>query len=115
MIARAGKLLSDESCWTQEAMARTRTGRPTSPLQGSRYDIIGAIYCVAGVSPSDQRVNVHLNNHAIALAHVQASATHLHRMSAERVNDELGHAAVMDVLRHAWRRSKPTEDEACEK
>lgn len=102
IITEVGKILADRSRWCQGHLAVNKRGEPCTPSRAKRFDPIGASYAVAGVKLSDDSVNRHTNEHAAAVAIMQGAALRLHRMSLERVNDDLGHEAVLEVLRRAY-------------
>jgi predicted metal-dependent hydrolase len=105
-IEAIGQMLADKRRWTQGALARYRTGREAPPTRGAAWDLLGATYKVLDVRISDETVDRQTNLHAVVFAHIQEASLLLHQRSAERVNDELGHDAVMAVLRLAYRRSQ---------
>lgn len=106
IIAEVGKLISEPTRWCQGHMAVNAKGQPCSPLRARRLDPIGATYAVTRIKLADDHVNRHTNDHAAALAILQGCALRLHRMSLEQVNDRLGHEAVMEVVREAYRYAK---------
>lgn len=103
-LEAAGRLLSDPARWTQGAMARNRHGKPCLPniVSAKCWCPIGALHHVCGCSPADVDRRRHL---VTALNCLDIAALELHQHSAEWVNDNLDHAAVMDCMRRAWRRA----------
>jgi hypothetical protein len=103
IIGAAGKLIADPDKWCQETLARRANGRPSaSVFRAQQWDAIGAVYFSAGIEPTGYRIT---NNLTAALAGLNAAAHELHQMSTERVNDELGHRPVLEVMRRAWKQA----------
>jgi hypothetical protein len=103
IIAEAGKLIADPEKWCQGAICRRRSGKPgRSIYSAEKWDAIGAVYYVADTEPHGYRLP---HSVAAALAGISAAAYELHQMSTERVNDELGHRAVLEVMRRAWKQA----------
>lgn len=113
IIRRAADAIKDPKNWVTGGLVLNRKGKPARTFWGgeaARYDILGAVLAQGRQTPGDiRRDGVDDNKIIVALAGVQQAATRIHKMSAERVNDELGHAAVMGVLRLAWKQA--TEEE----
>lgn len=110
VIAAAANLLQRPGAFVQGCLATSKKGKVCDPSRGSRWDAIGATYYVCGVSLKDDELGHHTQVHAAALAGMQAAALTLHRMSLERVNDELGLEAVLAVMRLAWKRAGIVEE-----
>jgi hypothetical protein len=112
VIADVAKLIGDPTKWCQGALARSKKGFPTTPLNASSWDAIGAVYAVLRipVNYTKPMPPYHKDDLAITLATMQMAAVREHRMSMELVNDNLGHAEVMSVLRVAWRMAEPDEE-----
>lgn len=107
LILEAGKLLADPERWCQGALARDRRGTPVVPTskRALKWDTAGAIYHAARTKPDDFD-KPRLSDVGGALAALQSAAHILHRKGHIAVNDELGHAAVLECLRLAYRRTK---------
>lgn len=102
-IAKAGILLSDRSRWTQGALARNARGRPTCFKRAASWDILGAILAQGSQTESAMRRDGMNNQNAAAAGYAQRAALRLFKMSAETVNDTMGHDQVLAVLRLAWK------------
>ena len=113
VIEAVARLIGDPDKWCQGALARSKKGFPTTPLNASSWDALGAVYHVLRTPVHNTKglpMGVR-DDLAITLAALQMAANVEHGMSMERVNDELGHAAVMSVLRIAWRRADATTEQ----
>lgn len=106
-ITQAGLLLKNEAQWCTGVMALDRRGneiKPTS-LRAVCWDAIGAICNVTGCDFT--KSNPHnFNEASAALAAAHSTANLLHKKSLERVNDTMGHDAVLEVLRITIRRNR---------
>lgn len=104
-ILAAGKSLSDKDHWCVEGMARDALGRHISPdsVRAVQWCAVGAIYAACGCSPSS-----FTNEVAEAVAAIDLAANRLYDKSIVCVNDELGHAEVLECLRLAYKQTKPT-------
>lgn len=102
-IAKAGIVLSDRSRWTQGALARNARGRPTCFKRAASWDILGAILAQGSQTESAMRRDGMNSENATATGYVQQAASRLFKMSAETVNDTMGHEQVLAVLRLAWK------------
>lgn len=107
LILKAGKLLANPAHWCQGALARTSVGTSVCPTskRARAWDMAGVAYHVARVKPTDLK-SPRLNDVGALLWHFQAAAGRLYGMGFVGVNDTLGHAEVMKVLRLAYRRTK---------
>lgn len=109
----AGRLIADPQRFCTGALARNRSGSPVLPTSPSahQWDAAGAIMKILGAKITAKkdtpREIVHM------LCELQLCATIVHRKALEAVADDLGHEAVLDVLRHAVRRARtmPEPDE----
>lgn len=110
VIAGVGDLLKNPDKLATGALALTKAGKPCGPHTGSRWCPIGAAYRIGGVSPNDDSGGSHV---FAAIGFMHGAANDLFKMPIERVTDQLGHDAVMQMLRLAYRRAKakPTTDE----
>ena len=107
-IERAARTLADGLKFSQGALARNKLGKPTCFSRGKSFDILGAILTQGYAGEKGIR-NDGIEDRAIiaALVAVQLASVRLYKMSAEAVNDTLGHEAVMKVMRLAWKISDP--------
>ena len=103
VIAQVASLIGPPEHWCRGAMARDAKGYPTNPLRAEKWDAIGAAYKVTGTRLEDGNFPQRLGS---ALAGMQLASVSLHKMSLEAVNDKLGHAHVLEVLRLAWRQAR---------
>lgn len=108
-ILAAGKLLSDPTRWCQGALARTATGAVVAPTskRARMWDSVGVIYHVRRVRVDDPDA-AGINDVGAALAAVNGAAGRLYKCTAVAVNDDLGHAAVLECLRLAYKRMRTT-------
>lgn len=104
IIVAAGKLISDPSRMATGALARNKRGDPCPPSRGRSWCPIGAAYAACGANPT--KGSGESNALYAAVAGMQFAASRLHGMSLERVTDEIGHSAVLDVMRLAWKRAR---------
>lgn len=108
-ILKAGQLLSNPAHWCQGALARTATGSSVCPTskRARAWDLAGVAYHVVGVKPQDFKSPPAKHNQVGALLGAFESASlRLFGKGFVVVNDTLGHDAVMQVLRLAWRRTQ---------
>jgi len=84
IIAGVGQMLADQSRWCQGHLAVNKRGEPCSPSRAKRLDPIGASYAVAGVKLSDDRWDRSANEHAAAVAMMQAAALRLEPGASQR-------------------------------
>ena len=113
VIEAVARLIGDPDKWCQGALARSKKGFPTTPLNASSWDALGAVYHVLRTPLHDTRgrpMGVR-DDLAITLATLNMVANMEHGMSMERVNDELGHSAVMSILRTAWKWAQPDNEQ----
>lgn len=101
-IARVGKLLADPERWTPDEIAVGSKGKPCKPLasRAVRWSVAGA---VARECYWDLDDGYEANDFAAIYGAIYLAAQRLHRMTVEQVERQLGHAAVLNVLRHAYR------------
>lgn len=101
-IVRVGKLLSDPERWTPDEIAVGSTGRPCRPLavRARKWSVAGAVAKVCNWNLDDDPA---ANDFAKVYGHISLVAQGRHKKSVERVEQELGHAAVLEMLRHAYR------------
>lgn len=109
VIKEMADLIGAPERWCQGHLALSKAGYPCEPVRGKRWDALGAAYKVTHTRLSDQRPPGRCDPVGAAVAALNLAAYQMHRMGIQRVNDELGHAAVMDVLRKAWRLSYDEE------
>lgn len=102
LLGKSAALILEKGNWCQSDLALDVKGRPCSAhtRRARRWDAIGALYKTAGVSLSGTSDDATL---IVALAHLDAAAVSLHRRTIMAVNDELGHEAVLECYRAAWR------------
>lgn len=105
LLAKSARLVSKEENWCRSDLAVDVKGRPCSPhiKRARRWDAIGALYNSAGVAPSE---TIDHRGLIEALAHLDYAASLLHKRTIVGVNDDLGHAAVLDCYRAAWLRAR---------
>ena len=110
VIAQVAALIGDERAFTQNALARDRNGDPCEPYskKAKRWCPIGAAYMTTRTK-LDSVKEVYPDHCASACAAMSRAAGMLHKMSMEGVTDKLGHAAVMEVLRQAWKIAEPNK------
>jgi hypothetical protein len=109
-ITEAGLLLKDKANWCQGCEALDRRGneiKPTS-VRAVQWDAIGAICKAANCDFTKNNPN-NFNEASAALAAAHSTANLLHKRSLERVNDDLGHDDVLEVLRITIRRNRSRE------
>jgi len=104
IIAAAGKLIGDPDRMATGALARNKRGDPCPPSRGRTWCPIGAAYAAVGANPNSGTGES--NALYAAVAGMQFAASRLYGMTLERVTDELGHAAVLEVMRLAWKRAR---------
>lgn len=105
-LIRAGKIIADPSRWCQNACAVDKTGKEVEPCSARsvRWSGYGVIYHV-------YRLKVTEFNGSAAKFNTVASLTALLDLCASRrfrkglttVNDQLGHAATLQLFRDAVR------------
>lgn len=106
-ITEAGRLIANPAHWCQGALARTRSGIPVAPTstRAKAWDSIGVIYKVARCRLSDPD-SMSINTVGPVLFALEMAAGRLYRRGIVTVNDEMGHEAVMECMRLAYRRLK---------
>lgn len=104
VIAEVAAAIREEQRFTQGALARDKHGEPCEPYskKATRWCPIGAAYMTTRTK-TDSFKEVYPDHCASACAAMSRAAGMLHDMSMESVTDKLGHAAVMEVLRLAWK------------
>lgn len=108
-ILAAGKLLANPARWCQGALARTAKGSSVDPTskRARAWDLAGVTYHVVGVKPTEFKKDYHkVAVVGAVLAELQVAAQRLYGTGYATVNDRMGHEQVMDVLRHAYRKTK---------
>lgn len=108
VIAQVAALIGDERSFAQKALALDKHGTPCEPYskKAKRWCPIGAAY-MATRTKLDSPKEVYPDHCASACAAMSMAASMLHKRTMESVTDQLGHAAVMEVLRLAWKISDP--------
>lgn len=101
LLRRAGQKVATPDRWCQGALAKTATGLEICPAhpRAVRWCPIGALYSAARAAPEDEtkgKLVPHL------VAYLGAAAGREHKMTIEGVNDRLGHAAALAVMRRAY-------------
>lgn len=101
LLERSAKAIYNPGNWCRSDLAMDVKGRPCSPhvKRARRWDAIGALYKAAGVGPTETDRHATLIS---ALAHLDYAASLLHKKTIVSVNDDLGHAAVLECYRAAW-------------
>ena len=110
IIARAGAFLAQPGAWGTGCLAVDRKGNPCEPAvkRAQRWCALGALYEVTGIMTTKTWEDAGLCR---AIAYLDVAAGVLHKRTIEAVNDELGHAAVMEVYRRAWVEAKASTRE----
>lgn len=105
IIHDAAQRITDPNRWCQGALARDKNGAEISPRRrgAKSWDVLGAVFKAARIEP-DAEDGPHC---ADVCACIDLAAQRLYKCPAETVNDVIGHRAVMDVLRLAWRMAGP--------
>lgn len=105
IIEDAAQRIARPDRWCQGALARDKDGAEVSPRRraAKQWDILGAVFKAARVEPEAED-GPHCGD---VCAHIDLAAQRLYKCPAETVNDVIGHHAVMDVLRLAWRTAGP--------
>ena len=110
IIEMAGRRLQDKQHWCQGALARTKTGKPRRPVGATKCCILGELYRQDDFNPDNPAITrTEAADRAAVIC--QWVAQKHYGMDAAQVNDQLGHAAAMDVLRKAWMWAKQNEDD----
>ncbi len=114
-LIEAGKVIKDEAYWCQGALARDKHGKEVKPRTRTavKWDANGIIFKVCRVNPDDYESN-QINLAAECGNTLDMCALIRFQKGITTVNDQLGHAAVMDCLRDAVRRSRGRELEDSE-
>lgn len=101
-IARVGKLIADPQRWTPDEIAVGSKGKPCKPMavRAVRWSVAGAVAKEVFWDLDDGH---EANDFAAIYGHICLTAQSLHKRTIEQVERELGHAAVLTVLRHAYR------------
>ena len=101
LLAKSARLISEKENWCRSDLATDVKGRPCEPRIKSarRWDAVGALYNSAGILVRDTSDHKALME---ALVHLDYAAGLLHKRTIIAVNDDLGHAAVLECYRAAW-------------
>jgi hypothetical protein len=102
ILLLAGKTLANAAHFTQGALARDAHGKPCAPdsIRAKSWDAIGVLYGASRV-----KLTAPIRGVCAALAGLDLAACKLYRKTIRAVNDELGHEAVLNCLRLAYRRA----------
>lgn len=101
ILERAGRLLKDGTAWGVVPLAVTKAGKTCCPTsaRATKWCAIGAVLKEGG---APARAVAEFPHTMKALAALDQAASLEFRATSIRVNDELGHAAVMRMYRRAW-------------
>lgn len=100
-LAKARDLIKDPNRWTRNMYARDRTGNYASPNSPDAicWCAIGAVHHVFGTRPQTQSEMT--DEQMKAFTALVNTATLMHDTLPDRVNDRLGHAAVLELFDRA--------------
>lgn len=107
ILTQCGTILADPARWTQNALARNKTGDEIKPhLRGAvKFSAEGVVCHVLRWNVDDEKEDAWrtINEAAACLATLDAMACRHYKHTSVYVNDVLGHEAVLNVYRAAVR------------